>query len=198
VHHRTLYVPFVSPPTPTPSPGPSRTSFNNTLQNQNGTLVHVNSEINLDSDDIARTSLREFAALNTLGPAARRRYLALLLAACTPTELLFISTALAPMLTRDFLAELPLEIALHVLGFVDDHQTLLSAGRVSRQWRKLCGEELVWKGLVEGYGYDGEVEKARMVAEDLQEPCLLYRTGFQYCQTSGTSSSTSSSYLPLY
>jgi F-box and WD-40 domain protein CDC4 len=175
VHTRTLYVPIVSPPTPSPSPGPSTVSFTPPTP-----LPDV-----LPSDEIADASLREFAALAAHGPAARRRYLTRMLGACSPAELLFVSTALAPLLKRDIVGELPPELALHVLGYVSDHRTLVAGGRVSRSWRALCHEDTLWKDLTGEYGFTQETERARRQAIALGKPPLPYRVGFQYCQTSG-------------
>lgn len=58
-----------------------------------------------------------------------------------------------PRLQRDFLQSLPLELALHVLSFIDDHRTLARASGVSRYWRGLLDRSEVWRGMCVKYGY---------------------------------------------
>ena len=50
-------------------------------------------------------------------------------------------------LKRDFLRELPIELAFHVLAFVDDAQTLARASAVSRAWRALLEDEATWRTM---------------------------------------------------
>lgn len=148
----TLYMPVLSPPTPAPSPRPQShgTSSSSTF---------------LDINDPFQLSRREFASLSALGPSLRRQYLAALLADCNPSELLFISTTIAPLLKRDFLKELPAELALHVLRFVDEPKTLARAGQVSRYWCGLLKDESLWRRMCCLHRYVGEVESVMDVDE---------------------------------
>lgn len=131
----TLYVPIVSPPTPAPSPRP------------------MNTLLPRETSDPAHFSRLEFAGLAPLGLTARQQYLASLLNDCTPAELLFVSTTIAPLLKRDFLRELPPELSLHVLSYVDDPQTLARAGKVSKYWQKLVKDETTWKRMCAAYKF---------------------------------------------
>ncbi|KAJ3717847.1 hypothetical protein C8R42DRAFT_644469 [Lentinula raphanica] len=144
----TLYMPIDSPPTPAPSPGPSNLmaviygerpskSFSSSLNHPLGS----NS-----------TTLSPLLALPQ-NPALRRQYLSAIIHACTPTELLFISTTIAPLLKRDFLRALPPELALHVLRFVDTPKTLARAAQVSQWWRKLVNDESLWKRMCAQYEF---------------------------------------------
>ena len=126
----TLYVPIASPPTPAPSPRPL-------------------SSFVYGVSDPAHISRLEFAALKSAGSTVRQQYLASILADCTPAELLFVSTTITPLLKRDFLRDLPIELSLHILGFVDDPRTLARAGRVSRFWNALMNDEKSWKRMCE-------------------------------------------------
>lgn len=121
----TLYVPIVSPPTPAPSPPPS--------------LSHTHTP---------------FPDLSLLPTSQRIPYLSALLTQCTPSELLFISDTVTPLLKRDFLNDLPPELALYVLSFVNEPATLARAGRVSRCWARLVKDEGIWRRmcLVWGFG----------------------------------------------
>lgn len=127
----TLYVQIASPPTPAPSPRPKSLAFA------------------LHGADMAHLSRLEFASLKAAGPIARQQYLATILGECTPAELLFVSTTIAPLLKRDFLRDLPLELCYHILSYVDDPRTLARASRVSKHWNGLAKYEGTWKRLCE-------------------------------------------------
>ncbi|KAJ7065310.1 WD40 repeat-like protein [Mycena amicta] len=86
-------------------------------------------------------------------PALRQKYLASLLHSLSPAELLFVSTTIAPLLKRDFVADLPIELALIVLGFVDDPRTLARASRVSRRWRDMVADDSIWRGMCIRLGF---------------------------------------------
>lgn len=125
------YVPIIPPPTPAPSPGPS------------GRSEHQRS--------------RELSCMYPIPPhdsPLRRQYLFEVLKSCTPTELLYISTSIAPRLKRDFLRFLPAELAIHILAFVDDPRTLSRIAQVSKYWNNLVCDEFVWKRMCFWYGFD--------------------------------------------
>jgi F-box and WD-40 domain protein CDC4 len=146
LHPQTHYL-AVSPPTPAPSPGPG--------PNLTSALCHP-SVLSLD-------------AFSQWPPdsAIRKQFLAALLSQCSSSELHFISTTLANLLKRDFLHDLPTEIALHILSFVDDHQSLIHAGQVSRHWRSLVCEPRLWKHLCEHYQYQLDGCNLEDSAEDM-------------------------------
>ncbi|TFY58364.1 hypothetical protein EVJ58_g6461, partial [Rhodofomes roseus] len=131
----TLYMPIVSPPTPAPSPRLS---------------AFEPPTISASIEDPACQARREFAALT---PSLRFQYLAGLLADCTPAELLFISTTITPLLRRDFLKDLPAELAFHVLSFIDDPKTLARASGVSRAWHHLLDDQWIWRRMCDVHGY---------------------------------------------
>ncbi|KAI0289930.1 WD40-repeat-containing domain protein, partial [Multifurca ochricompacta] len=95
--------------------------------------------------------LNEFQSLSS---TTRQGYLATLLAHCTSRELFFMSTRIAPLLKRDFLADLPIELALHILNFVDHPRTLSRIACVSRRWHALVQDENAWRGLASAYHFD--------------------------------------------
>ncbi|KAH9034922.1 WD40-repeat-containing domain protein [Lactarius hengduanensis] len=98
-----------------------------------------------------QTFLNEF---RTRGPIARQDYLAAILAHCNSSELLFISTRIAPLLKRDFLADLPIVLACRILNFVDHPRTLTRIACVSRKWYALVQGLQVWQGLASVYHFD--------------------------------------------
>ncbi|KAI9484916.1 WD40-repeat-containing domain protein [Zychaea mexicana] len=67
---------------------------------------------------------------------------------CCDTQLLsFIHNLIAPRLKIDFLKQLPIELSLHVISFIDDPKDLANASRVSSFWNSLLKDEATWKSL---------------------------------------------------
>lgn len=91
---------------------------------------------------------------------ARNAFLRGLLAHCERDELLLLSTLLAPRLKRDFLGELPPELALHVLAFVGDAQTLARVSCVSKAWRNLLADEQLWRAMADRYNFNVSADAA--------------------------------------
>ncbi|OCH84771.1 WD40 repeat-like protein [Obba rivulosa] len=154
----TLYMPIVSPPTPAPSPRPAHSPLVAPLS-----FSSPNDPICLARQDFA-----------SLDPTTRRLFLSVILEDCTPQELLFVSTKIAPLLKRDFLRDLPPEVALHIISFLDDPQTLARASRVSRHWNRLLADDWIWRRLCHIHGFSsGEEpysnEEQRSVQEDIQD-----------------------------
>ena len=128
------YVPILSPPTPAPSPGPSRSSDGQRIRD----LSYMSLGYPIPPHDFP----------------LRRQYLFEVLKSCTPSELLYISTSIAPRLKRDFLRFLPVELAIHILGFIDDPRTLARVAQVCKYWNNLVHDEFVWKRMCIWYGFD--------------------------------------------
>nr|ODO02149.1 hypothetical protein L204_00876 [Cryptococcus depauperatus CBS 7855] len=134
---------LVSPPTPAPSPSPkTREPRNNDSD---------------DSDDAANgwqvkqktsTEVCELLArFNNLLARQRFTFLLALVPELRLNEALVVSRKIEPLLRRDFLRELPLELALYCLSFVDDPKTLARAAQVSRYWNALLQDEKLWRDL---------------------------------------------------
>ncbi|THH18932.1 hypothetical protein EW146_g2153 [Bondarzewia mesenterica] len=147
----TIYMPVVSPPTPAPSPRPSDAGF-----------IIPRSSIT----DPFNVSLHEFDRLLSLDPTVRRQYLTAILSRCTPSELLYISTIIAPLLKRDFLRELPAELALYILSFLDEPRALARAARVSRYWFSLAADESLWKQMCNLYRFQRQVNSVALNQEE--------------------------------
>jgi F-box and WD-40 domain protein CDC4 len=107
-----------------------------------------------------------------MGSATRKQYLVSILNECTPSELLFISTTIAPLLKRDFLKELPPELSLYILCFVDDPKTLARASQVSRHWQTLLSDEWTWKRMCDFYYFDTDRNGIRHAVDDDEEEPL--------------------------
>lgn len=73
-------------------------------------------------------------------------------------DLLHLSELISPYLRRDFLSELPAEIALKILTFIDDPKDLVRASRVNRTWRSLVADEQNWKLMLQKYNGGGWAE----------------------------------------
>ena len=142
-----LFMPVMRPPTPAPSPRPV-----SPLQNAVPPISPTSSPTPPLVASSFQTFLEEF---QTLSPMVRQEYLAtLVLTHCNSRELYFISTRIAPLLKRDFLADLPIELALHTLSFVDHPRTLTRIACVSRKWYALVQDEHAWRGLAIAYRFN--------------------------------------------
>ncbi|KAF9945584.1 hypothetical protein BGZ72_001202, partial [Mortierella alpina] len=83
---------------------------------------------------------------HTLDPAAQLALLTALINSCNTSQLTLLNNIIAPKLKRDFLHDLPLELAHHILSFVDDPQSLTRVSQVSRFWHQLVeNEDWVWR-----------------------------------------------------
>ncbi|KAG8793800.1 hypothetical protein FRC12_001572 [Ceratobasidium sp. 428] len=131
----TVLIPVFSPPTPAPSPRPL------SLASQKGLA---------DPISFDRDVLSSFIQLSA---SQRREFITQLLAACDVDQLVHANALIQPRLKRDFLRELPLEVSLLVLAYVDDARTLARAAQVSHFWRELLADEATWKRMCEQAGY---------------------------------------------
>ncbi|KAG6826009.1 hypothetical protein H0H92_001463 [Tricholoma furcatifolium] len=92
-------------------------------------------------------------------PNTRHAFLDALLAACTPSDLQYLSTALSPLFpaaspsTKSKSDDLPPELWLLVFGYVEHPAALLRLGTVCRAWGALVREERVWRGLCLRWGF---------------------------------------------
>ncbi|KAF9574975.1 hypothetical protein EC968_004735 [Mortierella alpina] len=85
-------------------------------------------------------------AFHTLDSAAQLTLLTALINSCNTSQLTLLNNVIAPKLKRDFLHDLPLELAHHILSFVDDPQSLTRVSQVSRFWHQLVeSEDWVWR-----------------------------------------------------
>lgn len=62
-------------------------------------------------------------------------------------QVLHANNLLAPRLKRDFLKELPLELSLHILSFINHPNTLARCSQVSSWWRHIVEDENNWKHM---------------------------------------------------
>ncbi|KAJ4381746.1 SCF ubiquitin ligase complex subunit cdc4 [Didymella sp. IMI 355093] len=82
---------------------------------------------------------------------------------CKKSTLHFVADVVNPALKRDFIASLPTELGLEIIGYLDV-KSMCSAARVSKHWRKLIDtHETAWKDLLEKDGFvlpSDELERA--------------------------------------
>ncbi|KAG0164778.1 hypothetical protein DFQ28_009552 [Apophysomyces sp. BC1034] len=87
-------------------------------------------------------------------PSQQKLYLLLdIIDSCDSTQLAYLNSLIAPRLKVDFLKELPIEISLHILSFIDDPKTLGRIGCVSTFWNSLLKDEATWKTLCMKHQY---------------------------------------------
>jgi len=92
---------------------------------------------------------------------------------CHRKTLHVVANAVNPALKCDYLDELPLELSLHILSFLD-HRDLCRAAQVSKKWRSVIdSNETGWKELFDRDGFvlpAGELEKAIKQGWGWQDP----------------------------
>ncbi|GAA5830880.1 hypothetical protein JCM11251_001107 [Rhodosporidiobolus azoricus] len=150
----------ISPPTPAPSPQPhvrdprerATLSSGGVGWRQKGATDSTSPFFDpnsLPTPPPAEPDLIEQlrAQINALSPSARQELMAQLVHDSTAADLSTLLPLITPRLKRDFLRTLPLELAFHVLSFMDDARTLARASAVSHFWRALLEDEATWKRM---------------------------------------------------
>ncbi|KAG9294167.1 hypothetical protein G9A89_021526 [Geosiphon pyriformis] len=136
-------IPWVSTTTfhslPTPAPSPQ-------LFPQSPERCPIASQ----PDDFTRIVRMGFQNMDNL---QRQQLLAELLNSCNTEQLVFVSNYISPRLKRDFLKDLPIEISLHILSFINDPKTLSRASSVSKFWHSLLKDDFTWKNLCVRYHF---------------------------------------------
>lgn len=92
---------------------------------------------------------------------------------CPRKTLHMVADVVNPALKCDFLKELPLELSLHVLSYLD-HRDLCRAAQVSKHWRNIVdSNETGWKELFDRDGFSlppGELRTAIQQGWGWQDP----------------------------
>lgn len=121
-------------------------------------------------------------AFSHASSASRFDFLTALVRHCSVRELSQLEGAIVPRLKVDFLQRLPLEVALHILAYIDEPAALTRAAAVSRTWNRLANDEYLWSAMCEKFAYntpermrwllgclwdgDGSVHRAHSMAVD--------------------------------
>jgi hypothetical protein len=178
-NQQTLFIPFASPPTPAPSPGPVRSQYNSTYTSPN---LHTHPLLSL--------------LHATTDSALRRQFLLTFLRALSPSDLLFVSQTIAPLLKRDFLSDLPAELALYVLSFVEEPRTLCRAMRVCQKWYAVIRDESLWRRLCGVFGFRSETD-GKMGLENARKRASARLRAPPLAVSSSNSSTSSNDSVPL-
>jgi len=92
---------------------------------------------------------------------------------CPRRTLHMVADVVNPALKCDFLQQLPTELSLHVLSYLD-HRDLCRAAQVSKHWRNIIdSNETGWKELFDRDGFvlpPGELQKAIVQGWGWQDP----------------------------
>ncbi|KAJ9144253.1 Cell division control protein 4 [Pleurostoma richardsiae] len=92
---------------------------------------------------------------------------------CPRKTLHMVADVVNPALKCDFLKQLPIELSLHVLSYLD-HRDLCRAAQVSKHWRNIIdSNETGWKELLDRDGFQiapGELDKAIAQGWGWQDP----------------------------
>ena len=144
----TLYIPIASPPTPAPSPGP----FTHTHDHSNLSASTTHFPLVKDFQQFSYDPTRDFSSLNE---QARLEYLNKIIAQCTLKELSHVSALISPLLKRDFLRELPTELALHILSYIEDlYELVRNVGGVCKHWRRLSNDDWLWRRMCQRWEFE--------------------------------------------
>ncbi|KAI6246743.1 putative E3 ubiquitin ligase complex SCF subunit sconB [Erysiphe necator] len=71
-----------------------------------------------------------------------------ILSQCCFPQLSYLSTTVRDLIRIDFISALPCEIAIKILCFLDT-KSLCKSAQVSRKWRKLADDDMVWQRMCE-------------------------------------------------
>lgn len=129
--------------------------------------AHSTIPYRLDKDDIIELG----QAFQLLTPLQKQYFLAEIINSLDNSQLSLLNNLIAPRLKVDFIKELPSEISLYILSFIDSPSTLIRASTVSKYWNKLIKDDTLWRTLCQSHQY------ISLDAMDIQDFC--YRNHFK-------------------
>lgn len=176
----------ISPPATPPSfnygdlPSPSTRPSQRIRLNTDDT-IYLESQLGLDEEQLVhiRQLKQSFQQLN---PAQKQFLLYEIINCCDNSQLTYLNELIAPRLKIDFLKELPIEISLHILTFIDDPKTLARAATVSTLWNSLLKDEAAWKALCMKHQYrrrNSSICGGELLEPPTQRPNFSYREYFK-------------------
>lgn len=96
-----------------------------------------------------RQGIVQVWSLFSAAPAKHRKLMLQgILAQCCFPQLSYLSANVRELIRIDFLAALPAEVSFRILGFLDT-TSLCKAAQVSRKWRQLADDDVVWHHMCE-------------------------------------------------
>ena len=97
-----------------------------------------------DQQEISRV----WTSFSAAPPKQRKLMLQGILTQCCFPQLSFISANIRDLIKIDFLSALPAELGFKILSYLDT-TSLCKAAQVSRQWRELSDDDVVWHKMCE-------------------------------------------------
>ena len=145
----------LSPPTPAPTPQPLMVERRSSSGSSTSTIIPRSAPKprNPTAEATAWASLAPTHLCN-LPTTDIESLIMSTLPHLSPGLLMHLASILPARLKRDFLADLPPELSLYILSFVDDVKTLARASRVSRAWRVLVNDDAPWKIMCARRGFE--------------------------------------------
>ncbi|KAI8059490.1 WD40-repeat-containing domain protein [Gongronella butleri] len=139
---------------------------------------HVHPLLDTSHDQIMQLKSR----FQQLDAQQKQMFLYELVNSCTSSQLTYLNNLISPRLKIDFLKELPIEISLHILSFIDDPKTLARAACVSTFWNSLLRDEATWKSLCMKHQYqrrNSSICGGELLAPPSQRKSFSYRQYFK-------------------
>lgn len=103
-----------------------------------------------------------------LSPTQKQYFLFDIVRNCDNSQISFLNALIAPRLKVDFLKQLPAELSLQILSYIDSPKTLVHTAAVSKHWHSFEKDERLWKHLCQTYNYG------------MDQPSISYRSHFKH------------------
>ncbi|KAI7882531.1 WD40 repeat-like protein [Lichtheimia hyalospora FSU 10163] len=101
-----------------------------------------------------------------------------------------------PMLNRDYISQLPYELAFHVLSFLDSI-SLARMASVSRHWKQISSDQALWKDFFQREGWNYDEKAINRYLSNTPPPSLLSSRRKRTVSSSSSYSRTSEEHDPL-
>ncbi|KAF9913289.1 hypothetical protein EC991_000051 [Linnemannia zychae] len=132
-------------------PGPSRSSSASRASRQRDTADSLSPNIPDEGYHEQRAEIPKWAL--RLSEEQRAELAVQLLQSVSPMVFSRAYARLTPLLQhRDFLAELPYELTVHLLSYLDE-RSLMNVALVSKEWNRFASDNAVWKGIYVRHGW---------------------------------------------
>ncbi|ORZ21096.1 WD40-repeat-containing domain protein [Absidia repens] len=164
------------------TPTPQRPRHYDT-RSSHSSAIHFPSQLATIFNDAQMEHIHQLkTSFQQMDPHQKQFFLHEIINCCNSTQLTYLDSLIAPRLKIDFLKELPIEISLHVLSFIEDPKTLARAACVSTFWNSLLRDEATWKSLCMKHQYqrrNSSICGGELLAPPTQRPNFSYRQYFK-------------------